>query len=89
MRKLIVFYAPFVRSLKNDSKLAVNLLTVSELRVASRILTYLAYTFFTICIRLSDGVHAVGTGLGYGLDNGEILVRFSPKSRGFSLLPDA
>ena len=45
--------------------------------------------FFTICIRLSDGVHTVGTGLGYGLDNGEIMFRFSPNSRGFFFLPDA
>ena len=83
------FYVPFVRSLKNVSIPAIRLLTVSVFRVASQILTYLVYTFFTICIRLIDGVHAVGTGLGCGLDNGKILVRFSPKSRGLSLLPDA
>jgi len=60
------FYEPFVRSLKNDSILAVRLLTVSLFRVASHILTYLVYTFFTICTRLSDGVPAVGTGLWAG-----------------------
>lgn len=88
MRNSNVFFAPFLRSLKNDSKLAVRFLTVSVFRVASQILPYLVYNFFTICITISDGVHAVGTAFGYGLDNGEILVRFSPKSRGFSLLPD-
>jgi hypothetical protein len=83
------FYASFVRSLKKDSILTVRLLTFSVFHVAFQILTYLVYTFFTIRIRLGNGLHAVSAGLGYGLDNGEILVRFSPKSRGFSLLSDA
>jgi hypothetical protein len=66
--KFEYFYGSIVRSLKNDSILAVRLLEVSVFLVASQVLTYLVYTFFTICVRLSDGEYAVGTGLGYGLD---------------------